>query len=92
MAGVAESTVKAGFPADSPTGQTPMTPTADEIENRLVQVNSTLRPLPIGWSLQANASLDELEHSLKSKPLTYWPVKLLGLFATGFALSLGAPF
>jgi hypothetical protein len=92
MVQVADSTVKAGLPADSGTSQGPTTPTADEIENRLAQVNRTLRPLPIGWSFHANASLAELTHNIASKPLSYWPLKLLGLFATGLALSFGAPF
>jgi hypothetical protein len=92
MVQVADSTVKAGFPSDSTAGQTPRTPTADEIEKTLVRVNGTLRPLPIGWSLQASASLSELEHNIESKPLSYWPLKVLGLFATGLALSFGAPF
>jgi hypothetical protein len=92
MAGVAESTVKAGLSTDSTAGPTPNTPTAAEIEDRITQVNRTLRPLPIGWSLQANASFGELKRNIESKPLSYWPVKLLGLFATGLALSFGAPF
>jgi hypothetical protein len=89
MVQVAESTVKA--PTDSGTGQT-QPPTADEITRRLAEADTQLRPLPIGWSLRANGSLDKLEHNIGSKPLSYWPLKLLGLFATGLALSFGAPF
>jgi hypothetical protein len=92
MAQVAESTVKAGLPADSGASQSSSTLTADEIESKLAHVNRTLRPLPIGWSFHANASLTELTHNIGSKPLSYWPLKLLGLFATGLALSFGAPF
>jgi hypothetical protein len=92
MVQVAESTVNAGFPSESTGEQTPKMLTADEIEKTLVRVNGTLRPLPIGWSLRASASLSELEHNIESKPLSYWPLKLLGLFATGLALSFGAPF
>ena len=93
MAGVAESTVTAGLPTDSPAGKTPKTPTTPgEIETSLAQVNRALRPLPIGWSLQSNASLDDLERNIESKPWSYWPLKLVGLFATGLALSFGAPF
>ena len=89
MVQVADSTVKAGLPA---TGQTPRTPTADEVKKSLDDVNTTLRPLPIGWSFQGNASLAQIERNIESKPLFYWPLKLLGLFATGLALSFGAPF
>jgi hypothetical protein len=89
---VADSTVKAGLPTDSAAGQNAKGPTANEIEKKLVDVNTTLRPLPIGWSFQSNMSLDNLEHNIESKPLSYWLLKLLGLFATGLALSFGAPF
>lgn len=89
---VADSTVKAGLPADSAAGENAKGPTASDIEKKLVDVNTTLRPLPIGWSFQSNASLDKLGQNIKSKPLSYWPLKLLGLFATGLALSFGAPF
>jgi hypothetical protein len=92
MVQVAESTVKAGLPADSGPSQSSKAPTADEIGSKLTQVNRTLRPLPIGWSLHANGSLAELKHNIESKPLSFWPLKLLGLFATGLALSFGAPF
>jgi hypothetical protein len=92
MVQVAESTVKAGLPADSGASQSSKAPTADEIGSKLTQVNRTLRPLPIGWSFHANGSLAALTHNIESKPLSYWPLKLLGLFATGLALSFGAPF
>jgi hypothetical protein len=92
MVQVADSTLKAGRPTDSATGQSPKALSADDIKRQLVDTDSALRPLPIGWSFHGDASLAALEQNITSKSLSYWPLKLLGLFATGLALSFGAPF
>jgi hypothetical protein len=91
MVQVADATVKAGPPPNAAAGQNEQGPTADQITNRFKDLNTALRPLPIGWSFDANPPLDQRKADLEHRWL-YWALKALGLFATGLALSFGAPF
>jgi hypothetical protein len=52
-----------------------------EMQKRIDNANSALKPLPIGWSGVA----------LKVEPTT-WIERVLGWLMTGLAVSLGAPF
>ena len=53
----------------------------DEIKRQFDLADTKLRPLPIGWPLPEG-----------SRDWWFWAQKTLGLFVTGLALSLGAPF
>ena len=72
-----------GQPSNGDAAQTP--PSLGQIQEKFNDADKLLRPLPIGWSL------------MKSEPQAttsewFWPLKVLGLFVTGLALSFGAPF
>jgi hypothetical protein len=56
----------------------------EDLTKSLQDANENLRPLPIGWSKK---KADALKQSSWS-----WLLKIVGLFVTGLALSLGAPF
>ena len=91
MVQVADATVKAGPLPDSTAGQNEQGPTADQIKDRFKNLNTALRPLPIGWSFDASPPLDQHKSDVEN-PWLSWALKALGLFATGLALSFGAPF
>jgi hypothetical protein len=76
-------TAQPGQPANSGAAQTE--PSLGQMQEKFNDADKLLRPLPIGWSL------------MKSEPQAttsewFWPLKVLGLFVTGLALSFGAPF
>jgi hypothetical protein len=99
MVQVAESTLKATpSPGQKQPDQTGNAAAADtkspsigEITQKFTEANNQLRPLPIGWSFGTVEPGKETGPKPQSSPW-FWPLKLLGLFVTGLALSLGAPF
>jgi hypothetical protein len=80
MVQVADATLK------NNAAQKPPVPGADkayeDVTKSLQVANENLRPLPIGWSRK---KADDLT-------LSSWLLKIVGLFVTALALSLGAPF
>ncbi len=80
MVQVAGDTLKAK-PSTAQPGPTSLA----QIQETFDDADKLLRPLPIGWSLtksETQAAASEW----------FWPLKVLGLFVTGLALSFGAPF
>jgi hypothetical protein len=85
MVQVAGETLKAK-PSTGPTAaQAPTeSPSLGQIQEKFDDADKLLRPLPIGWSLKSEPQATTSEW--------FWPLKILGLFVTGLALSFGAPF
>jgi hypothetical protein len=83
MVQVAGDTLKAN-PSTAPTSA--QTPTSlAQIQGTFNDADKLLRPLPIGWSLTKS-------ETPAATSAWFWPLKVLGLFVTGLALSFGAPF
>ncbi len=74
----ASATVKAG-PTATDTGPG----SVQDVAKAFAKANDDLRPLPIGWPSPPPIAGEEL---------LYWFYKVVGIFSTGLALSLGAPF
>jgi hypothetical protein len=73
-----------GQPSNVNTAQTE-SPSLGQIQEKFNDADKLLRPLPIGWSLMKS----ETQATTSG---WFWPLKVLGLFVTGLALSFGAPF
>ncbi|HEY2153818.1 MAG TPA: hypothetical protein VGH34_23635 [Vicinamibacterales bacterium] len=97
----ADATAKAGIDATNPP-----TSSFSDVGAALAKANNDLRPLPIGWpacqSHDAAGAAATATSTIKAtttgcpSDYTAWfwftLYKIFGLFATGLALSLGAPF
>jgi hypothetical protein len=97
----ADATAKAG-----PSTQTPPAATVSDVGAAFARANNDLRPLPIGWpACRSNDASGASAVTSSTRPTNTatcpadnagwsWFVidKIFGLFATGLALSLGAPF
>jgi hypothetical protein len=80
----------------------PKTPSGDvddkEVGEQIKKTESTLRLLPIGWDCGANPVAKGVWDCVKTKLVNGWndktraATRLLGLFMTTAALTLGAPF
>jgi len=81
MVQAAETTVKSGAPAAPPAQ------TLTDVAKAYRKADEALRPLPIGWPIRGWPG------SFLTAEWNWFVIeKFLGWFATGLALSLGAPF
>lgn len=73
----------------TPTADNKATPTGDSTNAfaaRVRDLDSEIRPLPIGWTVS------DLQNPLSAAGAWSWLLKILGLLITALAITLGAPF